>query len=114
MGDRLGRTRWRRGPARADGAEDRRSGRGDRQPGTGSGRVPDFDACDRSSLGWLAMGGQVDVRVLVVEDEQKVARALEEGLRGEGYEVVVEHSGEDAFFRINTERFDVALLDITL
>ena len=54
------------------------------------------------------------MRVLVVEDEHKVARALEEGLQGEGYEVVVEHSGEDAFFRINTERFDVALLDITL
>jgi two-component system, OmpR family, copper resistance phosphate regulon response regulator CusR len=54
------------------------------------------------------------MRVLVVEDEHKVARALQEGLQGEGYDVVVEHSGEDAFFRINTERFDVALLDITL
>ena len=35
-------------------------------------------------------------------------------MRRERYDVVVEHSGEDAFFRINTERFDVALLDITL
>ena len=28
--------------------------------------------------------------------------------------MVVEHSGEDAFFRINTERFDLVLLDIML
>jgi DNA-binding response OmpR family regulator len=54
------------------------------------------------------------MRVLVVEDEHKVARALEEGLEGEGHEVVVEQSGEDAFFRINTERFDLVLLDIAL
>ncbi len=54
------------------------------------------------------------MRVLIVEDEPKVARALEDGLREEGYETVVEPSGEGAFFRISTERFDVALLDITL
>jgi DNA-binding response OmpR family regulator len=54
------------------------------------------------------------MRVLVVEDEHKVARALQEGLEGEGHEVVVEQSGEDAFFRINTERFELVLLDIAL
>jgi DNA-binding response OmpR family regulator len=54
------------------------------------------------------------MRVLVVEDEHKVARELQEGLEGEGHEVVVEQSGEDAFFRINTERFDLVLLDIAL
>jgi len=53
-------------------------------------------------------------RVLVVEDEQKVAHALSEGLEGEQYEVVVEHSGEGAFFRLNTEAFDVILLDLML
>jgi DNA-binding response OmpR family regulator len=54
------------------------------------------------------------MRVLVVEDELKVANALREGLEGERYEVVVEHTGEGAFFRINTETFDVILLDLTL
>ena len=53
-------------------------------------------------------------RVLIVEDEQKVANALREGLEGEGYDVVVEHSGEGAFFRLNTEAFDVILLDLML
>src|SRR5207244_6726897 len=54
------------------------------------------------------------VRVLVVEDEQKVASALKEGLEGEGYDVVVEHTGEGAFFRLNTEPFDIILLDLML
>ena len=54
------------------------------------------------------------MRVLVVEDEQKVANALREGLEGERYEVVVERTGESAFFRLNTEDFDAILLDIGL
>jgi DNA-binding response OmpR family regulator len=54
------------------------------------------------------------MRVLVVEDEQKVANALREGLEGERYEVVVERTGEGAFFRITTETFDIILLDLML
>src|ERR687897_3840552 len=54
------------------------------------------------------------MRILVVEDEQKVADALREGLEGEKYQVVVERTGENAFFRVNTETFDVVLLDLTL
>jgi two-component system copper resistance phosphate regulon response regulator CusR len=57
---------------------------------------------------------QAPARVLVVEDEQKVANALREGLESERYEVVVEHTGEGAFFRLNTEAFDVILLDLML
>ncbi len=54
------------------------------------------------------------MRILVVEDEQKVADALREGLEGEKYQVVVERTGESAFFRVNTETFDAILLDLTL
>jgi DNA-binding response OmpR family regulator len=54
------------------------------------------------------------MRVLVVEDEPKVANALREGLEGERYEVAVEHSGEGAVVRVNTQSFDVILLDLTL
>jgi DNA-binding response OmpR family regulator len=54
------------------------------------------------------------MRILVVEDEQKVADALREGLAGEGYEVVVERTGEGAFFRVSSETFDVVLLDLGL
>ena len=54
------------------------------------------------------------MRVLVVEDELKVANALREGLEGERFEAIVERTGEGAFFRVNTESFDVILLDLTL
>jgi DNA-binding response OmpR family regulator len=54
------------------------------------------------------------MRILVVEDEQKVANALQEGLTGERYEVVVERTGEGAFYRISTESFDLILLDVML
>jgi two-component system, OmpR family, copper resistance phosphate regulon response regulator CusR len=54
------------------------------------------------------------MRILVVEDELKVANALREGLEDERYEVVVAQTGEDAFFRITTEKFDLILLDVNL
>jgi DNA-binding response OmpR family regulator len=54
------------------------------------------------------------MKILVVEDEQKVAHALREGLAGEGYEVALEETGEGAFFRAATETFDTILLDVTL
>lgn len=54
------------------------------------------------------------MRILVVEDELKVANALREGLQGEHYEVVVERTGESAFFRLTTEPFDAVLLDLGL
>jgi two-component system copper resistance phosphate regulon response regulator CusR len=55
-----------------------------------------------------------EMRLLVVEDEQKVANALREGLEGEGFHVVVETTGEGAYFRVTTETFDVVLLDLGL
>ena len=54
------------------------------------------------------------MRILVVEDEAKVARALKEGLEAERYEVVVSRTGEDGFFRAETEAFDLVLLDLML
>ena len=55
-----------------------------------------------------------NLRVLVVEDEHKVASALKEGLEGEGYDVVVEHTGEAALVRLKTDPFDIILLDLLL
>ena len=53
-------------------------------------------------------------RLLVVEDEQKVAAAVREGLQSEGYDVTVETTGEAAFFRTSTEKFELILLDLGL
>ena len=57
---------------------------------------------------------EVAPRLLVVEDEPKVADALREGLESDGYEVAVANSGESAFYRLTTDRFDVIILDLTL
>ena len=54
------------------------------------------------------------VRILVVEDERKLAEVLESALQAEHYEVVVERTGEDGFFRANAETFDLVLLDLML
>jgi DNA-binding response OmpR family regulator len=50
-------------------------------------------------------------RLLVVEDEPRVARALREGLAAEGYGVTVAQTGEDAFFLASTQPFDLIVLD---
>jgi len=54
------------------------------------------------------------MRILVVEDETKVARALEKGLTEEHYEVVVATTGEDGFFKVSAEVFDLVILDLML
>jgi len=54
------------------------------------------------------------MRVLVVEDEKKVARALREGLEAEHYQVRVASSGEEGFFLVNNETFDCVVLDLML
>ena len=58
--------------------------------------------------------GKGQFRILVVEDEAKVARALREGLEREKYEVVVAPTGEEGFFLVNAEDFDLVLLDLML
>jgi two-component system copper resistance phosphate regulon response regulator CusR len=54
------------------------------------------------------------VRILVVEDEGKVARALQEGLAAEGYEVTVAGDGEEGLRLASLGSFDLVLLDLAL
>ena len=54
------------------------------------------------------------MRVLVVEDEKKVARALRDGLEAERYDVRVASTGEEGFFLVNHEAFDCVVLDLML
>ena len=54
------------------------------------------------------------MRILVVEDDRKVAKALREGLQAEHYDVRVASNGEEGFFLVNHETFDVVLLDLML
>jgi DNA-binding response OmpR family regulator len=54
------------------------------------------------------------VRVLVIEDERKVAHALRQGLEGEQYQVEVADTGEDGLFTASSRPFDVIVLDLML
>jgi DNA-binding response OmpR family regulator len=54
------------------------------------------------------------VRVLVVEDERKLAQVLRSALESEHFHVVVSASGDDGFLRINAEAFDLVVLDLML
>jgi two-component system, OmpR family, copper resistance phosphate regulon response regulator CusR len=54
------------------------------------------------------------MRVLVVEDERKVAHALRDGLSAQGYEVVVAHDGEQGLQQIGSGAFDLMVLDLML
>jgi two-component system, OmpR family, copper resistance phosphate regulon response regulator CusR len=54
------------------------------------------------------------VHILVVEDEQKLANALRDGLEADHYAVTVANTGEDGFYLASAERFDLLILDVML
>jgi len=54
------------------------------------------------------------VRILVIEDEQKLGGALREGLQAEQYEISLAHTGEEGFYLVQTESFDLVILDVML
>ena len=54
------------------------------------------------------------MRVLLVEDDGAIVRTLTDLLVGEGFSVVAEAAQAAAQQRLASERFDIALLDVTL
>jgi two-component system, OmpR family, response regulator len=54
------------------------------------------------------------VRVLVVEDEPKLARLLGSGLTGRGWATDLVDCGEDALWRATATSYDVIILDVLL
>ncbi|MSU58979.1 MAG: response regulator [Pedosphaera sp.] len=54
------------------------------------------------------------MRILLVEDEARLAESVARGLREEGFLVEVSADGEDGLYRLRTEPFDLAVLDIML
>jgi two-component system, OmpR family, copper resistance phosphate regulon response regulator CusR len=54
------------------------------------------------------------MRILVIEDEHKIAAALKAGLEAEGYQVTTAESGEDGYFCLTTEEYNLVLLDLML
>jgi DNA-binding response OmpR family regulator len=54
------------------------------------------------------------VRLLVVEDEERVASFLEKGLRAHGYDVEWVQTGQDALRRLMDPRISLVILDLGL
>jgi two-component system, OmpR family, copper resistance phosphate regulon response regulator CusR len=54
------------------------------------------------------------MRILIVEDEEKMAKALRTGLEADQFSVSVAHTGEEGFFLASTEPFDLVILDLML
>lgn len=54
------------------------------------------------------------MRVLVVEDERDLARALTEGIRRDGYAVDAALTGMDALEKLATAPYDIVCLDLNL
>lgn len=54
------------------------------------------------------------MRILVVEDEHKIANSIKKGLEQEKYAVDVAYTGEDGFDLASTEDYDLIVLDIAL
>lgn len=54
------------------------------------------------------------MQILLIEDEQKLAGAIAEGLKGNGYEVSVARSGEDGLKQLHDSSVDLMLVDLML
>lgn len=54
------------------------------------------------------------MKILVVEDEKKLARALQLELEYEGYQVATVHDGREALELVMNQTYDLILLDVML
>lgn len=54
------------------------------------------------------------MKVLLAEDEKRMNRALCEIMRQEGYEVTAVDNGEDALYEIESDIYDICVLDVMM
>jgi len=64
--------------------------------------------------GHVEMAKGAVMRVLVVEDERRMAAALRRGLQAEGFVVDLAHDGEDGLHQARHGDYDIVVLDIML
>jgi len=56
----------------------------------------------------------IGMKILVVEDEERVAHFIQKGLKEEGHAVDVSYDGEDGGFLAEVNEYDLILLDVML
>lgn len=57
---------------------------------------------------------EIEMKILVVEDEKKVASFIKRGLEDGTYQVTLSHDGADGFKRASSGEFDLVILDYML
>jgi two-component system, OmpR family, response regulator len=60
------------------------------------------------------MAGEVSVKLLLVEDDAKIAAAVRRGLEAEGFSVEVAADGDDGLWKATEHAYDLIVLDILL
>ncbi|MBD2593848.1 response regulator [Nostoc spongiaeforme FACHB-130] len=53
-------------------------------------------------------------KILIVEDEIRIATFIEKGLRRNGFNTAIANNGEQALQMLTTAKFDLLLLDINI
>src|SRR5437870_12575240 len=84
----------------------------DRRTRRWGGRVPFYAPTEQHRRIGAMMKRKA--RVLVVDDEIEIVRALQRSLTGHGYEVLAVGSGEEALEAIGQRVHDLMLLDLAL
>ncbi|HEX21306.1 MAG TPA: response regulator transcription factor, partial [Actinobacteria bacterium] len=54
------------------------------------------------------------MRILIIEDEKRIASFIDKGLRSEGYVTTIAHDGESGLLLACDQEFDLILIDILL
>lgn len=84
------------------------------QPLLYNSRIQFNGACRESQKRSESKPHEKNMQILVVEDEKKLADALKKGLEEQEHSVTIAASGEEAFFLVSTQHFDLLLLDVML
>jgi len=53
-------------------------------------------------------------KILLVDDEESILKALNKDFEQEGYEVMTASSGEEALARLRGNRFDLVVTDLSM
>ena len=54
------------------------------------------------------------MRLLLIEDEHRIAQAIKEGLEEEKYAVDIEYDGEAGYRAASSEEYDLIILDVMM
>src|SRR5205807_5600004 len=76
--------------------------------------APLWYPCEQRPCGDERATGAGSMRVLVVEDERRLAAAVRRGLQAEGFAVDLAHDGEDGLHLAREGEYDALVLDLML